>query len=162
MFDFFGEIDVEQPQFYLQPCTRCLTCEKPILPLKRGAIGIGLWFCHWCGAFAKIRVGQKNQVTGKVRWLERHEEGDLQVGLGSVEPQETFFEIEWTGPCYSESNDDTRYPTIISHSQPVRDDEGFSSFAAAILRFRMVEPLKEIRFNCCSMSYHELMEAFQN
>ncbi len=102
MFEFLDSIDVEQPFFYLQPCTRCLRCEQPLMPTEQRE-GRNFWRCNtWkCVGNANVGLGAKNQVTNKILWGERHEHASLQgtsLDFVGVKPQLIIYGIN-DGNC---------------------------------------------------------------
>ncbi|PQV64735.1 hypothetical protein B1R32_1032 [Abditibacterium utsteinense] len=148
MLEFLDSIDVEQPFFYLQPCTRCLKCEKPLMPRKqrkKQQDGRNFWRCEtWkCDEKANVGLGAKNQVTMKIVWSERHEQASshgTSLDFVGVEPQLISFLIDdgWHGfvDIVEEGQQIHEAAFIEFLDPPIRHDEGFASLLAAILHFR--------------------------
>lgn len=178
MLEFLDSIDVEQPFFYLQPCTRCLKCGKSLMPANLRD-GRNFWRCNtWrCDEKANVGLGAKNQVTKRIVWSERHEQAGLHgtsLDFVGVEPQLITYGINdghsgWVdddGTGFQPDSD----PFIEWYELPLPMpviDEGFTSLIAAILHFRKHWKPNDIRVSsapwCFSgqllSSFHDLMEA---
>ncbi len=171
MFDFLDSVDLEQSHFYLRPCTRCLKCERAILPCEQRD-GANFWSCACQPAIhkakpAKVGLGAKNQVTQEIKWLQKFPDSKKHgtpLDFGGVEPQEVEYflmeEVEghWCG-CEWDECDCARLPQICRDCSSFSFDYGFTSLSAAVLYYRRFYPKEELRVDASKISHHELLEA---
>jgi len=180
MFEFLDSIDVEQPFFYLRPCTRCLKCESHIMPTEQRD-GRNFWRCRtcWGETYVNVGLGARNQVTGKIVWSERHEQASLHgtsLEFAGVKPQPIVYGINdghqgWIDADENGFLQPDEEIFIEWYEPPISTDtHGFSSLLAAILFFRKHHKLSELRVaetpTCWSgeliSSAHELVEVLLN
>lgn len=171
MFEFLDSVDVEQPHFYLRPCTRCLKCGAAILPCEQRD-GRNFWSCSCHSALhgpkpTRVGLGAKNQVTEEIKWLQKFLDSKkwgtpLEFhGIGTQEAE--YFLLEnWDGHscgCEWDECECERLPRICRDCPSTYSDYGFTLLSAAILYYRRFYPREELRVDSSKISHHELLEA---